>query len=386
MNTLQNQYTNDVRLGSCLNFSYILSKRSKFKFKNFFNQNGVNQTSIYNDRDANNNLTTRRYSLGYKSRTLYSTQFEGKHNFSKSNILLDYLIGYSFLYKNEPDLRRASYGNLGGDTLTVLYSNSGSDINEGSSRLYQKLQEHAWVGASNLTKKFSLFHDKVALNLNARVYLEYKVREFKAREFAYTITKGNAAANLFDNFGKEPVDKAFGASNISTANGFTIQEGTNLSNHYIGYSQLYASYGSFNLEYGKVKLLTGARFEHNNIELQTGDGDVPIHLNIPSDVLLPSANLSVNITKRQLIRLAFGKTVNRQQFRELVPFNFYDFDIVAGIRGNPNLKLATIDNYDVRYEYYPSPGDMISIAFFYKDMTNPIELTRDNNARDPFFT
>ena len=37
------------------------------------------------------------------------------------------------------------------------------------------------------------------------------------------------------------------------------------------------------------------------------------------------------------------------------------------------LKVATIDNFDLRYELYPSAGELVHIGAFYKRFTNPIE-------------
>jgi hypothetical protein len=37
------------------------------------------------------------------------------------------------------------------------------------------------------------------------------------------------------------------------------------------------------------------------------------------------------------------------------------------------LNVATIDNFDLRYEFYPSPDQLLHIGVFYKNFTNPIE-------------
>ncbi|MBI3882909.1 MAG: TonB-dependent receptor, partial [Sphingobacteriales bacterium] len=54
-------------------------------------------------------------------------------------------------------------------------------------------------------------------------------------------------------------------------------------------------------------------------------------------------------------------------------------------RGNPSLKSATINNYDVKVEWFPSAGEIISISGFYKKMHNPIEYSR-GNADPTYFT
>lgn len=88
---------------------------------------------------------------------------------------------------------------------------------------------------------------------------------------------------------------------------------------------------------------------------------------------MPSANLTLELTPKANLRASYSNTVARAQFRELAPFSFYDF--VTGIVkiGNENLKRTKISNADLRYEFYPSAGQLISVSTFYKYLTDPIE-------------
>ena len=43
------------------------------------------------------------------------------------------------------------------------------------------------------------------------------------------------------------------------------------------------------------------------------------------------------------------------------------------MQGNTELRSCHIDNVDLRYEWYPSQGDQISLAAFYKHFDSPIE-------------
>jgi outer membrane receptor protein involved in Fe transport len=73
------------------------------------------------------------------------------------------------------------------------------------------------------------------------------------------------------------------------------------------------------------------------------------------------------------LRAAFTKTLARPEFRELAPFTYFDFLLYELVEGNPNLQRALINNYDLRYEIYPGPGELFAVSFFYKKFTNPIE-------------
>jgi outer membrane receptor protein involved in Fe transport len=89
------------------------------------------------------------------------------------------------------------------------------------------------------------------------------------------------------------------------------------------------------------------------------------------------------------VRGSYYRTVSRPEFRELAPFSFYNFVIDNIVSGNPNLKRATIDNFDVRWEMYPGKGQIISVSGFYKTFENPIELinrTGTSGAPELYFT
>ncbi|HET6992199.1 MAG TPA: TonB-dependent receptor, partial [Bacteroidia bacterium] len=99
--------------------------------------------------------------------------------------------------------------------------------------------------------------------------------------------------------------------------------------------------------------------------------------------LLPSINATYNFTDKSLIRLAYGKTLNRPEFREWSPFYFYDFDFNAGTYGSLHpsiiaekgqiLNVAQVDNFDCRFEYYPGYADYIQVGVFYKSFRYPIQ-------------
>jgi hypothetical protein len=83
--------------------------------------------------------------------------------------------------------------------------------------------------------------------------------------------------------------------------------------------------------------------------------------------------------------MAYSRTVNRPEFRELAPFLYYQFEYEAGLFGNANLKTAFIHNVDLRWEMYPNPGEMISLGAFAKQFTNPIETYLQITTETPQF-
>jgi outer membrane receptor protein involved in Fe transport len=73
------------------------------------------------------------------------------------------------------------------------------------------------------------------------------------------------------------------------------------------------------------------------------------------------------------VRASWSQSVSRPEFRELAPA---EFPAQRGERsqfGNPLLIAANITNYDMRWEWFLSPLELMSLSFFYKKLENPIE-------------
>src|SRR5262249_31751393 len=75
------------------------------------------------------------------------------------------------------------------------------------------------------------------------------------------------------------------------------------------------------------------------------------------------------------LRLAASRSLSRPDLNELSPSPTLEY--VGGYRqaGNPNLHRATLENYDVRIEGFPSMSEVFAVGYFYKKLHEPIEQT-----------
>jgi len=89
--------------------------------------------------------------------------------------------------------------------------------------------------------------------------------------------------------------------------------------------------------------------------------------------VLPSASIKYNFNENSMLRFAASKTYTMPQFKETAPFKYQDVSFSS--QGNPNLKASDNYNFDVKYEYYLSRAELISITGFYKLIQNPIART-----------
>lgn len=99
--------------------------------------------------------------------------------------------------------------------------------------------------------------------------------------------------------------------------------------------------------------------------------------------VLPAASVSWSVTPTMTLRAAYGATLARPIVREVAPFLYPDFVRNRTVQGNPDLRTTTVHNADLRWELYPSRGEVIAASLFYKGFVDPIErviLDRNGNA------
>jgi hypothetical protein len=125
-------------------------------------------------------------------------------------------------------------------------------------------------------------------------------------------------------------------------------------------------------------VLFGVRAEVSEMIVNTtatGNSSEPIKAMVEDDDIFPSISATFHVYDDVQIRAAYYQTKNRPDFRELASAQYVDPDSGDIFSGNPRLVSAEIDNMDLRAEWYFSDSESISLAYFMKDFTNPIEKT-----------
>lgn len=364
--SIDDQYNHNVRLGAMLNFTLLSADgNSKYQLKNIFNQIGNDR---YTWREGLSAQSDNENSAGYyyRSRTTYNGQITGKHTFALDE--LDWSASYSYANRNVPDRRRY----LINDALEpgVMQLTSPNDI----SREWTKLDEHIVSAAVNDKHDFKFGSFTPSLKFGA--YGEYRTRKYTTRDFIYN---WNAASNtLPDGFRQFDLSEMLSDESYFGADRLYLLEEQHMRNNYKGNNYLGAGYFAANIPLGNFNIYAGLRYEYDHMELITNTRDnaeSPFSHNYEYNDLFPSVNTTYKINDQHQLRLSYGKTVNRPELREVSPSVFYDFDLASNVQGNTDLKPCYIQNVDFRYEFYPSKGEIISLAAFYKYFDSPIEWT-----------
>ena len=364
--SVDNQYNNNVRLGAMLNLTFLSKDGNhKYQLKNIFNQLATSRYTWRDGVSAQSNLE-RSAEYYYRSRTTYNGQLTGKHTFTSD--ALDWSVGYAYANRHLPDRRRY----LIDDALEsgVYALSTGNDI----SREWTQLDEHILSLGVNDKHHFKFGNFEPDLQVGA--YGEYRNRNYQTRDFIYN---WNVSSNTMpDDFRHSDIPTLISNEENMGYDRLYLLEMKQMRNDYRGNNTLGAGYLVVSLPLGKVGIHAGLRFEHNDMELISNTRDYEkseSSTHYKTNDIFPSLNATYKMNDRHQMRLSYGRSINRPEFREVSSSVYYDFDLASNVQGNTELKSCYIDNVDLRYEWYPSRGEMISLAAFYKRFDSPIEWT-----------
>lgn len=364
--SVDDQYNNNVRLGAMLNFTFLSKDGNhKYQLKNIFNQLATSRYTWRDGVSAQSNLE-RSAEYYYRSRTAYNGQLTGKHTFTSD--ALDWSIGYAYANRHLPDRRRY----LIDDALEsgVYALSTGNDI----SREWTQLDEH--ILSLGVNDKHHFKFGNFEPNLQVGAYGEYRSREYQTRNFIYNWNVSDN--NMPSGFRHSDIPTLLSSEANMGYDKLYLLEEKQMRNNYRGHNTLGAGYLALSLPFGKLGIHAGVRFEHNDMELISNSRDYEkseSSRHYKTDDVFPSLNTTYKINDQHQVRLSYGRSINRPEFREVSSSVYYDFDLASNVQGNTELKNCYVDNLDLRYEWYPSRGELISLAVFYKHFDSPIEWT-----------
>ncbi|HWF13463.1 MAG TPA: TonB-dependent receptor [Candidatus Acidoferrales bacterium] len=131
----------------------------------------------------------------------------------------------------------------------------------------------------------------------------------------------------------------------------------------------------------KLRVVGGIRFEGTNLSTVSFDqvaNTLSFKANGSYLSILPSAAIRYAVTPSTNFRLSYSRGLSRPDPQDIAQAVTYTTIGSPGIQqntvnlGNPNLKAETGDSIDFLVEHYLNSFGMISVGYFYKNLTNPI--------------
>ncbi|MCW3117996.1 MAG: TonB-dependent receptor, partial [Chitinophagaceae bacterium] len=281
---------------------------------------------------------------------------------------------FGYTYKNQPDQRilsfRSPQGIDGNYYLKLNNQNSPEISNAG--RVYSFLGEYIYGVSANATKQFNWFGQTQKLKFGTMNY--YRDRSVEVDALGYA--SFNSSGSQIPETKQTTYNTIFSPANIDQYN-LTVANIETASTDYTANALLNAGYLMLDNKFSdKIKLTWGARVEKYKQELSAKGKGTKTYDNVD---ILPSLLFTYALSNKTNLRLAGSQAVNRPEFRELADYRVYDYDNNYIIIGNTNLQRSKNTNADLRYEWFPAAGEIISASLFYKYFDKPIEQTNKGN-------
>lgn len=350
----------------------LSAPKMKTKLNYLVFRTAANQFNVYDGLDGNNgNITLRKRNIKDIS-NLHVAQLINEF---KVNDRLQFIANASFnaISNDQPDRLTQAYQVVAGQWAI----NTNQDGNMSS--YYQSLSDRDYTaglaGRYSLNKDTASNEDITAISLGYT--LRYKTREFTQYDYIFKANVQNPTGFVFP----DDISRFFSASNIGTGdNNYRLfaerqSAGRVLAQIYDGDLSIHSPSVAIEHKFTpKITVAAGARVDlvgqNVNWDIQ---GNRPPKDNVFFEdfKILPFVNAKYEMNDKQNLKFAFSKTYTLPQFKELAPFLYYDIS-TFNTRGNPYLYSSDNYNFDLKWEFFPTKSELISLAGFGKMIQNPI--------------
>ncbi len=375
---------------------------------------GRQQQGQFVGQVSNSLATFHTNSIQFTQRELRSLQGSGRHLFPKlKNAELTWTGSSNRSRQDEPDLKYFAY-----TTVEDFF-----DREDENGNLVSVFTKEYYLNNAEYARPFHFFRFLDDRQVQGRIDLKIPLsekngnlikvggyynevnREFQ--EYRYEMSDNGVPANLrftqymianpgdFEGFFAPENFGIIDTQYTSTGEVFRYTTGNyyvNQSiqrNFYTGRQVVAAGYAMTVLDLSpRIKFVGGVRIESTDISVSSQDTSkivvggelVDAAGAIKLTDVLPSANFIYKLSEKSNLRLSGTQTVARPNLREIAPFVQFDNKNGFFSLGNPSLKRTLIQNYDLRFETFPNPGEVLAVSAYAKFFRDPIVQAFNNTT------
>ena len=358
-----------VLWGGLLNLTTFVGSRHKLELNNSYNRaadseahQDLGSLEDYADVDS-----VRRTQLTYVERTVRSNQLRGTH--SLFGLAFDWAFTNSRVTRDQPDQSDILYGKepniAGGGYFPFGWL---SFIPDATRRSFGSLAETAHEAQANLgfrvgptsaegRIRMGGWYRRAHRDADARYYNIFARRPLTPEERRLT------PEELFDGRYTQDTSTVLNLSPSTAGGAYDARDQVGAG--YLMGEWLFAD---------RFRVIGGARVERWLLDLtaQPTQGSTVFVSRRNTDVL-PSLALNVALGDAQNLRFSASQTLARPEYREVAPVEFTSLVGELNEVGNDSLQRTLVQNFDARWELYPSAGEVLSFAVFAKHFSQPIE-------------
>lgn len=361
----------ETTLGAILNTSYEIDDRHQIGLQSFINRgsqdevrDGIGRTDEDPDDD------TRNLRLRYREDQLAYGRLGGTHEFDA--VEFGWRSAISTTSRLEPDQRFVKSKRLTGSGLPFgVFPKRPSLV-----RTYNDLDEWMSDSAADVTVPLRPRWERLPAWQGEEVKLRfggaytYRDRSFRMRRFGVSGPSG-----AFDAIRTLPTQQILRVENFGP-DGLQFGETTTPADRFDANQEIVGGYGMAELPLlpRSLRVVGGARFEQSLLRtIAVAPTGRPANARLEDTDVMPSVNFIYSPRDDMNIRYGFSRTVSRPEFRELTPTLFPAVDAERVVLGNQFLVSTLIRAHDVRWEWFPSDNEVLSVSLFEKEIPNAIE-------------
>ena len=354
-----------VLWGGLANFSTLLGGSTRLMLNNTYNRTADNDARRERGNFENEGVRAQIDRMQYIERSIRSNQLAAEHQFGGNR--LDWAVTSSGVTRDEPDRSEFVYV-IEQDTPNgpekLRWLNTG---NGGAVRTFSKLEESSREGRANYQLNFSSFGRQHFLKFGGL----YRTTNRDANTQAYAIAAPLASTATRELAPEQLFNGPFTGNRSGIFEIFPLAQGGG----YAAADRLAAGYLMSEIALSeRFRFITGARYEQDKLQVDAQSTlGAPVTTTKDWKDILPSVALNVKLSEWQNLRFSASQTLARPEYRELVSIKSRDVLNGDDLEGNANLQRTRIQNADVRWELYPSSGELLSLGVFAKRFDKPIE-------------
>jgi outer membrane receptor protein involved in Fe transport len=379
-----NLYKFNTTIGGVLNVG-LQGENFKLASKNYYSHVFNETTQDVSRYDANDGIRFPEILSLPEYTTVYQNKLEGENLLGKKGLKLNWSGALTNISQDIKDLRRLRYrktATFGGvdyyDTPAIEVFSEGSGNYD--YRLSTNIDERDYNWTASLSQPFTFLNDKSLVKAGYAGW--HKKRSLDASDVRMIKQDNNAPL-----IGRYEDIMAPGRIGATKDSAFYYADASRNGSQFNGTLKYQAAYLMLDQRFfQKLRLVYGVRAENFNLAnsqeqfLRTPESSIFGNSKVDPFVtgeknwrFLPSINATYSLNSQMNLRAAYSTTMVRPDFRETSYFELFDPYLEAYI-GGWNVISTKIRNYDLRYEWYPSAGEIISVSAFYKHFDKPLEL------------
>lgn len=360
-----------VLWGGLVNLGTMVGTEGRIALNASYNRSADNDGRRERGIDENTAADLRIDRLQYVERSVASVQLTGEHALARGH-RFDWSFSASSVRRQEPDRSEVVYlieRNGAGEEMPAAWALTGNEV---AVRTFADLAEDALEARANY--RLSLGSSSRPFDIIVGGAARLTDRDADNRAWSVQSIGRNplsqnrslreqAPEEIFGDAFTQPGDTVFSVVPIAQGGSYSAQDRL-----FAGYAMVEAMLTP------RLQMVTGARVERSELDLQAISTIRSEYRANPTYVdVLPSLSFNLRIADNHNLRLSASQTLARPEYRELAPVQYREVIGGENTRGNADLKRTLIQNADLRWEFYPNPGEVLSMAVFAKRFQDPIE-------------